>query len=93
MQGRRAQQNQRDAYNAPRHLLETQVTANPTAMLFSAAMMLRHVGLPHFGERIDDAVRTVIAAGTRNHTPDMGGAATTAAFTEAVLAALAAQKH
>ena len=65
-----------------------QITANPTAMLLSSAMMLRHINLPHFADRIDKAVLGVIAAGG-NHTPDMGGTATTAQFTDAVVSALA----
>jgi 3-isopropylmalate dehydrogenase len=65
-------------------------TANPAAMLRSTALMLDH-GLG----RADDA-RALEAAVDRAlqeaPTPDLGGSATTAAFTEAVLAGLTSQR-
>jgi len=58
--------------------------ANPLAMFLSAALMLRH-GLDMEGEaaRIESAVDRALAGGLR--TADLGGAATTAEATEAVM--------
>jgi 3-isopropylmalate dehydrogenase len=58
--------------------------ANPLAMFLSAALMLRH-GLEMEGEaaRIESAVDRALAGGLR--TADLGGAATTAEATEAVM--------
>ena len=60
--------------------------ANPAAMLRSAALMLRH-GLdePDQAGRLEAAVDAALAAAP---TPDLGGAATTSEFTDAVLSAL-----
>ncbi|KFY96313.1 hypothetical protein V500_02508 [Pseudogymnoascus sp. VKM F-4518 (FW-2643)] len=58
--------------------------ANPTAMLLSGAMMLRHLGLDEHANRISKAVYDVIAAG-QVRTRDMGGNSTTNEFTRAVL--------
>ena len=60
------------------------VMANPTAMLLSSAMLLRHIKLPNFADRIEKAVLAVIASG-KVHTPDMGGSASTEEYTQAVL--------
>jgi len=57
--------------------------ANPTAMILSAAMMLRHIGLDDHANRISQSVYSVIADGVR--TRDMGGETTTQQFTRAVL--------
>jgi 3-isopropylmalate dehydrogenase len=61
-----------------------QGVANPLAMFLSAAMMLRH-GLSRDGEaaRIESAVDRALEAGLR--TGDLGGTATTAEATRAVL--------
>jgi 3-isopropylmalate dehydrogenase len=58
--------------------------ANPLAMFLSAAMMLRH-GLARDDEaaRIESAVDRALEAGLR--TGDLGGTATTAEATKAVL--------
>ncbi len=58
--------------------------ANPLAMILSAAMMLRH-GLARENEAaaVESAVDSALAAGLR--TADLGGTATTAETTEAVL--------
>jgi isocitrate dehydrogenase (NAD+) len=58
--------------------------ANPTAMLLSASMLLRHVGLDDHANRVSKAVYAVIADG-KTRTRDMGGSATTHDFTRAVL--------
>jgi isocitrate dehydrogenase (NAD+) len=57
--------------------------ANPTALLLSALMMLRHVGEHDAAARIMAALNRVLAAGTVR-TRDLGGAATTTEFTTAV---------
>jgi isocitrate dehydrogenase (NAD+) len=60
--------------------------ANPTAMLLAGALMLEHVGHKETATRIRAAVLTVLDQGVR--TGDLGGKATTAQFTEAMVAAL-----
>ncbi len=58
--------------------------ANPLAMLLSAAMMLRHgLALEAQAAAVESAVERVLADGLR--TPDLGGSATTAQTTRAVL--------
>jgi 3-isopropylmalate dehydrogenase len=60
--------------------------ANPAATLRSAALMLRHgLGEPAEAERLEAAVEAALASAP---TPDLGGSATTAEATDAVLAAL-----
>jgi 3-isopropylmalate dehydrogenase len=61
--------------------------ANPLAMFLSAAMMLRHgLGRDADAARVESAVDRALEAGLR--TPDLGGSATTAEATDAVLANL-----
>lgn len=57
--------------------------ANPTALLLSACMMLRHMGMSKAAEHIQGAVLKTIAEG-KVRTRDLGGSATTTAFTHAV---------
>jgi 3-isopropylmalate dehydrogenase len=58
--------------------------ANPLAMFLSAAMMLRHgLGLEGEAAAVESAVDRALAEGLR--TPDLGGAASTADATQAVL--------
>ena len=64
--------------------------ANPTAMLLSASMLLRHVGLDDHANRISKAIYGVIAEG-KTRTRDMGGIATTHEFTRAILDKMEAQ--
>ena len=54
--------------------------ANPTALLLSALMMLRHIGEQAAAERIMGAVNRVLGAGTIR-TRDLGGTATTTEYT------------
>ena len=61
--------------------------ANPTALLLSALMMLRHIGETAAADRIFAALTRVLAAGT-TLTRDLNGTATTTAFTDAVCRAL-----
>ncbi|KAF3006051.1 isocitrate dehydrogenase (NAD(+)) idh1 [Curvularia kusanoi] len=58
--------------------------ANPTALILSAAMMLRHLGLDDHANRISQSVYKVIADGAVR-TRDMGGNSTTKEFTKAIL--------
>jgi len=64
-----------------------QDVANPAAMILSATLMLRHLGLDHHTNLIANAVYNVIEAG-RVRTPDMGGTNHTTDFTFAVIKAL-----
>jgi 3-isopropylmalate dehydrogenase len=58
--------------------------ANPLAMILSAAMMLRHgLGLDDHAAAVESAVDRALADGLR--TADLGGSATTADATRAVL--------
>jgi isocitrate dehydrogenase (NAD+) len=57
--------------------------ANPTALLLSAVMMLRHIGERRVAERIMNALGTVLRAGAVR-TRDVGGAASTTEFADAV---------
>jgi isocitrate dehydrogenase (NAD+) len=63
--------------------------ANPTALILSGALMLRHLGETAAAERVETAIRDVIAAG-ETVTYDLGGTTGTAAFGAAVAARLAA---
>ncbi|KAL1919678.1 uncharacterized protein VTP21DRAFT_1609 [Calcarisporiella thermophila] len=62
-------------------------TANPSAMILSAVMMLRHLNLEDHANRIANAVYKTIASGNVR-TPDMGGNSTTTDFTLAVISNL-----
>jgi isocitrate dehydrogenase (NAD+) len=62
--------------------------ANPTALILSAALMLRHLGEIAAGERVEQAVRSVIGAG-KVLPRDLGGAAGTQEFARAVADAVA----
>jgi len=57
--------------------------ANPSATMLSAAMLLDYLGHEASGRRVRDAVETTLEQGPR--TPDLGGSATTADVTEAVV--------
>jgi isocitrate dehydrogenase (NAD+) len=61
--------------------------ANPTAMMLSSVMMLRHLKEPEAANRLQAAVEKVYAEGRRT-TSDVGGSASTSEFTGAVVAAL-----
>jgi isocitrate dehydrogenase (NAD+) len=63
--------------------------ANPTALILSGALMLRHLGYPEMGARVEEAVRSVIAEG-RTTTADLGGSAGTREFADAVIDRLGA---
>jgi isocitrate dehydrogenase (NAD+) len=58
--------------------------ANPTALLFSGVMMLRHLGMHDIADNIHNAAMSVIAEGTYR-TGDLGGSATTSEYTKAII--------
>jgi isocitrate dehydrogenase (NAD+) len=60
-----------------------QDVANPTALILSGALMLRHLGETEAAARVEAAVRDVIAGG-QTVPRDLGGNAGTRAFGEAV---------
>jgi isocitrate dehydrogenase (NAD+) len=65
--------------------------ANPTALLLSTSMMLRHLQLHNFSDRLEEAVLSVYAQGEPGSlTPDVGGTGTTTRFTDAVVRAIEA---
>jgi isocitrate dehydrogenase (NAD+) len=61
--------------------------ANPTALILSGALMLRHLGETDAADALESATRDVIADGT-TVTYDLGGTAGTREFAEAVAARL-----
>lgn len=61
--------------------------ANPVAAILTAAMMLDHLGHPAAARGVESAVDSVLANG-QTRTPDLGGKATTAQLTDAILARL-----
>ena len=56
--------------------------ANPTALLFSALLMLRHIGEGAMADRIMKAVVATLSDGVR--TRDLGGTATTVEYADAI---------
>ena len=62
--------------------------ANPTALLLSAVMLLRHLGMVEHADRIQKACLAVIAEG-KYRTGDLGGTASTSQFTGAICEKLA----
>jgi isocitrate dehydrogenase (NAD+) len=61
-----------------------QGVANPTAVMLAGAMLLDRMGQRDRGQRLEAAIRQVIGAG-KDLTVDLGGQATTAAFTARVV--------
>ena len=61
--------------------------ANPTALILSGVLMLRHLGEQAAAERVETALREVIAEG-KHVTYDLGGDAGTSAFADAIIARL-----
>jgi len=57
--------------------------ANPTALLLSAVLMLRHIGEGDAADRVSAALNRVLADGAVR-TRDMGGTASTTEFAEAI---------
>ncbi len=63
--------------------------ANPTALVLSGVLMLRHLGEQAAAERVEAATRDVIAAGS-HVTYDLGGTAGTSEFADAIIERLGA---
>src|SRR3989442_10483930 len=61
--------------------------ANPTALLLSAVLMLRHIDEGAAAERIMDALERVLSAG-QVRTRDLHGSATTTEFADAICRAM-----
>ena len=61
--------------------------ANPTALLQSAVLMLRHIEEPATADRVQKALESVYLEG-KTLTRDVGGTSGTKAFADAVIAAL-----
>jgi isocitrate dehydrogenase (NAD+) len=61
--------------------------ANPTALLLSAVMMLRHIGETSAASRVMTALGSVFSAGVVR-TRDLGGTASTREFTDAICRAI-----
>ncbi|GBG82676.1 hypothetical protein CBR_g35041 [Chara braunii] len=61
--------------------------ANPTALLLSSAMMLRHLQFPSFADRLEHGVYNVLAE-RKVRTKELGGDSTTQEFVDAVIAAV-----
>ncbi|MBO8201661.1 tartrate dehydrogenase [Streptomyces smyrnaeus] len=58
--------------------------ANPLGAIWSAALMLDHLGHPEAAGDVTGAIAAVLA-GSEVRTPDLGGTATTAEFTDEIL--------
>jgi isocitrate dehydrogenase (NAD+) len=58
--------------------------ANPTAILLSSAMMLRHLSLPHFASMVENGVFKTLSE-SKVRTPDIGGTNSTGEFTREVI--------
>jgi isocitrate dehydrogenase (NAD+) len=63
--------------------------ANPTALILSGVLMLRHLGEQAAAEQVETALREVIADGRRT-TYDLGGEAGTSQFADAIIEQLGA---
>jgi isocitrate dehydrogenase (NAD+) len=66
--------------------------ANPTALLLSAVMMLRHLGEGAAADRVMTSLGRVLEAG-QVRTRDLGGTATTTTFTDAVCRGIEATRQ
>ncbi|AFR92611.1 isocitrate dehydrogenase, NAD-dependent [Cryptococcus neoformans C23] len=67
--------------------IEGKGLANPTALLLSSLMMLRHMGLYELADKIEKAALSTIAEG-KAITRDLGGKAGTKEYTDAILSKL-----
>lgn len=66
--------------------------ANPTSLILSAVMMLRHVGMGQWADLIEDSVREVLIE-RKYITRDVGGNATTDEFTDEVIRKIRTKKE
>ncbi|KAJ7547262.1 hypothetical protein O6H91_08G077700 [Diphasiastrum complanatum] len=72
------------AGNVGNERLVQQKSANPTALLLSSAMLLRHLQFPSFADRLEQAVMNVIKEG-KYRTKDLGGTSNTQEVVNAVI--------
>ncbi|CCH59512.1 hypothetical protein TBLA_0B06910 [Henningerozyma blattae CBS 6284] len=68
--------------------IKGQNVANPTAMILSSTLLLKHLGLNNEAKKIEDAVYKTIAEG-KVTTRDIGGSASTTEFTNEIIKKLA----
>ena len=68
--------------SAPKHAGQNR--ANPTALILSGVMMLRHLGEQPAAERVETALREIIAEGNAT-TYDLGGHSGTREFADAII--------
>jgi len=68
----------------PARDIEGKGIANPTAFLLSYSMLLRHLGLKYFAEKLDRAVYDTIQNG-QVKTKDIGGTATSREYTNELI--------
>jgi tartrate dehydrogenase/decarboxylase / D-malate dehydrogenase len=61
--------------------------ANPVGQIWTAKMLLDHIGKEELGSALLNAIEAVLAAG-EVRTPDLGGTASTSAMGDAIVAAL-----
>lgn len=61
--------------------------ANPTALLLAAVMMLEHMNLNEFADKITKAVHVVLKEG-KVRTKDLGGKSNCSDFTKAICSKL-----
>ena len=64
--------------------------ANPIATIWTLAMMLEHLGESEAAQACEEAMEAVLTAGPKSRTKDLGGTATTASCTKAVIQTLMA---
>jgi isocitrate dehydrogenase (NAD+) len=67
--------------SAPKYAGQNKV--NPTALLLSGTLMLRHIGEGGAADRIEAALRKTLESGTKTY--DLGGDATTSGFADAII--------
>lgn len=60
-------------------------SANPTALILSAAMLLRHIGATNAADRVEGAVTATLADGIHTRDVATGEPVSTTAFTDAVI--------
>jgi isocitrate dehydrogenase (NAD+) len=65
-------------------MLQGKDLANPTALLLSGVMMLRHLNMNEKADMIQTAVLKTIADG-KYRTRDLGGSSSTTQYTDAII--------
>ncbi|KYR03134.1 isocitrate dehydrogenase (NAD+) [Tieghemostelium lacteum] len=65
--------------------------ANPTGLLLASSMMLRHLNLDAFADKVENAVKKTIDSG-KFKTQDLGGTTSTKEFTRAIISEIESQQ-